>query len=140
MTDEELRTLVASLATSTASNTEAIKELRATVESQERTMIEGFQSQARSLESMRENISYNTETMATALELSALSQRTAAAAQESAAASQAIAAEALQLSAQTSRNLDRLENDIASLQQMMGIVIRDNQADRGRITRLEGQE
>jgi methyl-accepting chemotaxis protein len=103
-------------------------------------MIEGFQSQARSIESMRENISYNTETMASALELSALSQRTAAAAQESAAASQAIAAEALQLSAQTSRNLDRLENDIADLQQMMGIVIRDNQADRGRITRLEGQE
>jgi methyl-accepting chemotaxis protein len=147
MTDEELRTLVASLAASTANNAaearanaEAIRELRATVESQERIMIEGFQSQARSIESMRENISYNTETMASALELSALSQRTAAAAQESAAASQAIAAEALQLSAQTSRNLDRLENDIADLQQMMGIVIRDNQADRGRITRLEGQE
>jgi CO dehydrogenase/acetyl-CoA synthase alpha subunit len=133
MTDEELRTLVASLATSTASNTEAIRELRTTVEAQERVMTEGFatlkynaDSQARNMEMMRENISYKTETIASSLELAAASQRTAAAAME--------------LSAQTSRNLDRLENDIADLQQMMGIVIRDNQADRGRITRLEGQE
>jgi hypothetical protein len=43
----------------------------------------------------------------------------------------------MELSANTSRNLDRLEQDIADLQQMMGIVIRDNQADRSRITRLE---
>jgi CO dehydrogenase/acetyl-CoA synthase alpha subunit len=140
MTDEELRTLVASLATSTANNAaeahanaEAIRELRTTVEAQERVMTEGFatlryntDSQARNMEMMRENISYKTETIASSLELAAASQRTAAAAME--------------LSAQTSRNLDRLENDIADLQQMMGIVIRDNQADRGRITRLEGQE
>jgi methyl-accepting chemotaxis protein len=130
MTDEELRTLVASLATSTASNTEAIKELR-------ETLRDDAESQARRIEMMWEGMSYNTDIMANALELSAISQRTAAAAQESAAASQQLAAEALQLSANTSRNLDRLENDIADLKQIVGIVIRDNQADRGRITRLE---
>jgi methyl-accepting chemotaxis protein len=119
MTDEELRTLVASLAISTANNaaeaqanTEAIKELR-------ETLRDGAESQLRSIEMMRESISYNTETVASSLEL---------------------AAEALKLSANTSRNLDRLENDIADLKQIVGIVIRDNQADRGRITRLEEQE
>jgi hypothetical protein len=61
-------------------------------------------------------MTYNTETMASALELAALSQRSAAAAME--------------LSANTSRNLDRLENDIADLKQIVGIVIRDNQAER----------
>jgi CO dehydrogenase/acetyl-CoA synthase alpha subunit len=126
MTDEELRTLVASLAVSTAnsaaearSNTEAIRELR-------ETLRESTEGQTRSIEALREGMSYNTEIMANALELSALSQRTAA--------------EALQLSANTSRNLDRLENDIADLKQIVGIVIRDNQADRTRITRLEDQE
>jgi hypothetical protein len=84
------------------------------------------ESQLRSIESMRESITYNTDIMANALELSAASQRTAA--------------EALQLSANTSRNLDRLESDIADLKQIVGIVIRDNQADRTRITRLEGQD
>jgi methyl-accepting chemotaxis protein len=132
MTDEELRTLVASLAISTANNSaearanaEAIRELRTTVETQGRVMLEGFatlrdstDSQARNIEMMRESISYNTETVASSLEL---------------------AAEALKLSANTSRNLDRLENDIADLKQIVGIVIRDNQADRGRITRLEEQ-
>lgn len=154
MTDEELRTLVASLATSTASNaaearanTEAIRESRIAAESryealdrQTRANAEAIrelntglaslqasaESQARSIEFMRENMTHNTETVASSLELAAASQRTAAAAME--------------LSAQTSRNLDRLENDIADLQQMMGIVIRDNQADRGRITRLEEQD
>jgi hypothetical protein len=125
MTDDELRTLV-------ASNAEATRELRATVENQGRTITEGLaslqassESQLRSIESMRENITYNTDIMANALELAATSQKTAA--------------EALQLSANTSRNLDRLESDIADLKQIVGIVIRDNQADRTRITRLEGQ-
>jgi methyl-accepting chemotaxis protein len=161
MTDEELRTLVASLATSTANNeresrvnAEAIRELRVTVETQGRVMTDGFatlrdsaETQARSIEALREGMTYNTETMASALELAALSQRSAAEAQRSAAAAQETAAAALEtaaaameLSANTSRNLDRLENDIADLKQIVGIVIRDNQADRGRITRLEDQE
>jgi methyl-accepting chemotaxis protein len=146
MTDDELRTLV-------ASNAEATRELRATVEKQAqqsenqgRAMTEGLvslqassESQLRSIESMRENISYNTDIMANALELAAISQRTAAAAQESAAASQQLAAAALELSANTSRNLDRQEQDTAELKQMIGILIRDNQADRVRFSRLEGQ-
>jgi hypothetical protein len=61
---------------------------------------------------------FNTETVASALEL---------------------AAEALKLSANTSRNLDRLEQDITDLKQIVGIVIRENQANRTRITRIEGQ-
>jgi hypothetical protein len=140
MTDEELRTLVASLATSTANNvaearanTEAIRELRLSSESrfealerQERTMLEGLaslqassESQLRSIESMRESITYNTDMVASSLTL---------------------AAEALRISANTSKNLDRLESDIADLKQIVGIVIRDNQADRTRITRLEDQD
>jgi hypothetical protein len=147
MTDEELRTLVASLATSTANNaaearanTEAIRELRLSSESrfealerQERTMLEGLASlQASSesqfqsidsirgsIESMRESITYNTDMVASSLTL---------------------AAEALRISANTSKNLDRLESDIADLKQIVGIVIRDNQADRTRITRLEDQD
>ncbi len=107
MTDEELKTLVANLATATAS-------LQASAE-----------SQAKSIESMRENITYNTQTMADALEIAALSQRSAAAATE--------------LSANTSRNLDRLEQDISEMKQMIGILISENQADRTRITRLEEQ-
>jgi hypothetical protein len=51
-----------------------------------------------------------------------------------------LAAEAAKLSANTSRNLDRLEIDIAELKQIVGIVIRENQADRTRITKLEDQE
>jgi hypothetical protein len=118
MTDDELRTLV-------ASNAEATRELRATVESQGHTITEGLaslqasaESQARSIESMRESMSFNTETVASALEL---------------------AAEALKLSANTSRNLDRLESDITDMKQIVGIVIRDNQADRARISGLEEQ-
>jgi methyl-accepting chemotaxis protein len=135
MTDDELRTLV-------ASNAEATRELRATVERQAEasaiqaqglaSLRDSSESQARSIESMRESISYNTETMADSLELAASSQRTAAAAMETAAA-------AMELSASTSRNLDRLENDITDLKQIVGIVIRDNQADRTRISGLEGQ-
>ncbi len=135
MTDEELRTLVASLATATASNTEAITRL----EAQGRNTIEGLASlqatteiQARNIETMREGMSFNTETMASSLELAAAAQRTAAAAME--------------LSANTSRNIDRLErninrteNNIDRLEQMVEIIIKDNQADRARISGLEGQ-
>ncbi len=70
--------------------------------------------------------------MANTLELAALSQRTAS--------------EPLQLSANTSRNIDRLErninrteNNIGRLEQMVEIIIKDNQADRARIKGLEGQ-
>jgi methyl-accepting chemotaxis protein len=139
MTDDELRIYLSNLAATAASNTEAItrqaesiRELRATVESQERIMTEGFESQSRSIETMREGMSYNTDTMAASLELAASSQRTAAASMETAAA-------AMEVSASTSRNLDRLEQDITDLKQIVGIVIRDNQADRARITGLEGQ-
>jgi hypothetical protein len=158
MTEEELRTLIGNLAISTASNTEAnrelramvesqgesIRELRAAVESQERVMTEGFasltatiasqervmtegfasltataESQARSIESMRESVSYNTEMVTSALTL---------------------VSEALKLSANTSKNLDRLEIDIADLKQIVGIVISESQADRVRFSRLEGQD
>jgi capsid protein len=126
MTEEELRTLIGNLAVSTASNTEANRELRAIVESQERVMTEGFasltataESQARSIESMRESVSYNTEMVTSALTL---------------------VSEALKLSANTSKNLDRLEIDIADLKQIVGIVISESQADRVRFSRLEGQD
>jgi hypothetical protein len=140
MTEEELRTLIGNLAVSTASNTEAnrelraivesqgesIRELRAAVESQERVMTEGFtsltataESQARSIESMRESVSYNTEMVTSALTL---------------------VSKALKLSANTSKNLDRLEIDIADLKQIVGIVISESQADRVRFSRLEGQD
>jgi ActR/RegA family two-component response regulator len=122
---------------------QAIRNLRAAIESQERVMLEGFASQARSIESLRESASYNTETIATALELAAISQRTAAAAQETAAATQATAASTaaanMELSANILRAIDKSEQNIARLEQMMGIVIGEGRADRGRITRLEGQ-
>jgi hypothetical protein len=139
MTDNELGVYLANLAATAASNTEAITRQAESIRELRTTMTEGFESQARSIESLRESVSYNTETMATALELAAISQRTAAAAQESAAAAQVTAAAAMELSANTSRNIDKLTLDIARLEQMMGIVIKDGQADRGRITRLEGQ-
>lgn len=60
-------------------------ELRATVENQCHTITEGLaslqassKSQLRSIGSMRENITYNTDIMANALELAATSQKTAA--------------------------------------------------------------
>ncbi len=139
MTDDELRIYLANLAATAASNTEAITRQAESIRELRITMTEAFESQARSIESMRESISYNTDIMATALELAAISQRTAAAAQESAAASQVTAAAALELSANTSRNLDRQEQDTAELKQMIGILIRDNQSDRVRFSRLEGQ-
>jgi hypothetical protein len=118
MTDDELRIYLANLAATAASQAESIRELRV-------TMTGGFESQARSIESLRESISYNVEKMAASLELSAASQRTASAAME--------------LSASTSRNIDRLEQNISRSEQMLGILIRENQADRVRFSRLEGQ-
>jgi methyl-accepting chemotaxis protein len=119
MTDDELKALVANLAIATTRNTEAIDRNAAAID-----------SLAQRFEDTRESLSYNTQAVADGLELAAASNRTAANGLE-------LAAAAMELSANTSRNLDRLEQDIADLQQMMGIVIRDNQADRSRITRLE---
>jgi NurA-like 5'-3' nuclease len=132
MTDDELRTLV-------ASNAEATRELRATVEKQAqqsenqgRTITEGLaslqassESQLRSIESMRESVSYNTDMVTSALHM--------------AAEALTVSAEAMKLSANTSKNLDRLEIDIADLKQIVGIVISESQADRVRFSRLEGQ-
>jgi hypothetical protein len=130
MTVEELQTFLSSLANTVANqeriSTEAFKSLRDVAE-----------SQARSIEYQRESIGSNAQMMADAVQLSAISQRTAAASQETAAAAQATAAAsqetaaaALELSANTSRNIDRLE-------QMIEILIKDNQADRARIRNLE---
>jgi hypothetical protein len=123
MTDEELKTLVENLVLTTASNAEANRELRATVENQGRTSAEGLASlrasieiQLRAIENQRESIGSNLQLMADLME---------------------IAAASLRISAETARNIDKLEQNIDRLEQMMGIVIRDNQADRTRITRLE---
>jgi hypothetical protein len=91
------------------SQAESIRELRTTAETQKRLAVDA---------------------MAKALESAAISKKIAAAAQVTAA---------LELSANTSRNLDRQEQDTAELKQMIGILIRDNQADRVRFGRLEGQ-
>jgi methyl-accepting chemotaxis protein len=139
MTDDELRTLV-------VSNAEATRELRTTVErqaqrseEQSRITAEGLaslqaisESQLRTLDYQRESIGNNARMMADAMEMAAISQQMAAKSQEVASQSQETAAIALRISAETTRNIDRLE-------EMLGIVIRDNQADRTRITRLEGQ-
>jgi hypothetical protein len=115
MTDDELRTLVGSLAAATARNTENCDRNSQAIE-----------SLAQRFEDVRENMSYNTQAVADGLELAAASNRTAAV--------------ALEISANTSRNLDRLEQDIAHLQQLVGIVIEDSRADRGRIRNIEDQE
>jgi hypothetical protein len=86
---------------------------------------ESVQIQVQSIENIRENLSYNAQILADGLELAAAANRTAAAAME--------------LSANTTKNIDRIENEIAELKQIVGIVIRDNQADRYRITKLEDQ-
>jgi hypothetical protein len=137
MTNEELQALIARNAEAIASNTEGLASLKVTVENQGRNTIEGLaslqasaESQARSIESMRENMSFNTQTIASAVELAASSQRTAAASMETAAA-------AMELSASTFRAIDRSEKNITRLEQMLDITIKDNQADRARITRLE---
>jgi hypothetical protein len=125
---------------SSESQAESIRELRVTVErqsqrseEQSRSTAEALaslqassESQLRSIESMRESIeairestTYNTDMVASAL---------------------ALAAEALKISANTSKNLDRLEADIADLKQIVGIVIRDSQADRVRFSKLEEQD
>jgi methyl-accepting chemotaxis protein len=146
MTDDELRTLV-------ASNAEATRELRATVErqsqqieSQERIITEGLaslrsacESQLTAIENQRENIGHNAQMMADAMEMAAISQQMAATAQQMAAKSQEVASQsqetaaiALRVSAETTRNIARSE-------QILGIVIRDAQADRVRFGKLEGQ-
>lgn len=147
MTNDELIALIAAnaqaiarLEVNSATQAQGLARLETTVESQGRntnealaTLLASAEIQARSIESMREGMSHNTEVMANALEISAISQRTAAAATESAAA-------AFELSANTSRNLDRLERDIAEMKVMLGIIIKDNQADRARISGLEDED
>jgi hypothetical protein len=115
MTSEELQALI-------ARNAEAITSLRDTAEVQLRT-----------IESQRENIGSNAQMMADAMEMAAIAQQMAAKSQETASQSQETAAIALRMSAETTRNIDRLE-------QMVEIIIRDNQADRTRISRMEGQD
>ncbi len=122
MTTEELQALV-------ARNAEAIASLQTTAE-----------VQLRAIESQRENIGSNAQMMADAMEMAAIAQQMvavtqqmAAKSQETASQSQETAAIALRMSAETTRNIDRLE-------QMVEIIIRDNQADRTRISGLEGQE
>jgi hypothetical protein len=152
MTTEELQNLVGNVVTSVAANSEAIDNLRvatdanaaaigslrATIVDNERintaalrSFREAAESQARSIEAQRKTISANTQIMADAIQLSAIAQRSAAAVQETAAIAQrSAAAAALELSANTSRNIDRLEQTIE-------ILIKDNQADRSRIRHLE---
>lgn len=115
MTDDELRSLVGNLATATARNTESIDR-----------NAEAINSLTRRFEDIRENMTYSTQAVADGLELAAASNRTAAAAME--------------LSANTSRNLDRLEQDIADLKQIVGIVIDDSRADRTRIRNIESRD
>jgi methyl-accepting chemotaxis protein len=119
MTDDELRSLVASLANATARNTEAIDRNAQAIDRN----AQAIDSLGRRFEDIRENMTYNTQAVADGLELAAAANRTAAAAME--------------LSANTSRNLDRLEQDIVELKQIMGIVINDSRADRTRIRNLE---
>jgi methyl-accepting chemotaxis protein len=126
MTDDELRSLVGSLATATARNTESIDSLAHKLNDLTDATASNTQvvdSLARRFEDIRENMTYNTQAVADGLELAAAANRTAAAAME--------------LSANTSRNLDRLEQDIAELKQIVGIAIDDSRADRTRIRNLE---
>jgi methyl-accepting chemotaxis protein len=140
MTDDELRALVAGLAVATAKNTEAIDRNTANIDRNAAAIdrnaaaidrnaatidrnAAAINSLAQRFEDVRENMTYNTQAVADGLELAAASNRTAAAAME--------------LSANTSRNLDRLEQDISDLKQIVGIVIDDSRADRSRITNLE---
>ncbi len=139
MTDEELRTLV-------VSNAEATRELRTIVErqtqrieSQERIITDGLanlrsicESQLNNIENQRESIGHNAQMMADAMEMAAIAQQMAAKSQEVASQSQETAAIALRVSAETTRNIARSE-------QILGIVIRDAQADRVRFGKLEGQ-
>jgi ribosomal protein L18E len=121
MTNDELRTLVASLAIATARNTENIDRNTEAVNS----LRESIQIQARSIENIQENLSYNTQVVADGLELAAASNRTAAAAME--------------FSANTMRAIDKLGDEISDLKQIVGIVINDSRADRSRIVNLEDQ-
>jgi uncharacterized phage infection (PIP) family protein YhgE len=149
MTDEELKTLVAGLATATAKNTESIDRNVQTVERNaqaiernaqaiERSaqaidrnslaidnLRESAQLQAQSIENLREGLSYNTQIVTDGLELAAASNRTAAATME--------------LVTHTARAIDQLRNEIADLKQIVGITINDSRADRSRIRSLEDQ-
>jgi methyl-accepting chemotaxis protein len=129
MTDDELRSLVAGLATATARNTESIDRNAQAIDRNVQAIdrnAQAIDSLARRFEDIRENMTYNTQAVADGLELAAASNRTAAAAME--------------LSANTSRNLDRLEQDISELKQIVGIVIDDSRADRTRIRNIENQD
>jgi hypothetical protein len=105
MTNEELQALVEGLATATAKNTEAIAGQSEAIASLQVTA----QIQLSAIENQRQSIGSNAQLMADSMEM---------------------ASTALRMSAETTRNIDRLE-------QMMGILIRDNQSDRARITKLE---
>lgn len=67
MTDDELRTLVGSLATATASNTEGLTSLRASVE-----------IQLAAIENQRESIGSNAQLMADSMEMAATALRMSA--------------------------------------------------------------
>jgi methyl-accepting chemotaxis protein len=135
MTDEELKTLVAGLATATAKNTESIDRNVQTVERSAQAidrnslaidnLRESAQLQAQSIENLREGLSYNTQIVTDGLELAAASNRTAAATME--------------LVTHTARAIDQLRNEIADLKQIVGIMINDSRADRSRIRSLEDQ-
>jgi hypothetical protein len=121
------------------SQSESIKELRTTAERQEQITIEGLaslraasESQLSAIENQRESIGHNAQMMADAMEMAAISQQMAAKSQEIASQCQETAAIALRVSAETTRNIARSE-------QILGIVIRDAQADRARFSKLEGQ-
>jgi hypothetical protein len=136
MTDDELRALVEGLDAATARNTENIDRNsrnigRSLVYSDRYSQAIG-RSASRS-QDIREKMTHNTKVFADGMELLAASKRTAAEAMQ-------LFANAMELSANTSRNLDRLEQDIAHLQQLVGIVIQDSRADRGRIRNIEDQE
>jgi CO dehydrogenase/acetyl-CoA synthase alpha subunit len=135
MTDDELRALVAGLAIATAKNTENIDRNAAAIDRNAaaidrnaeavNSLRESIQIQARSIENIQENLSYNNQIIADGLELAAASNRTASAAME--------------FSANTMRAIDKLGDEISDLKQIVGIVINDSRADRSRIVNLEGQ-
>jgi Tfp pilus assembly protein PilE len=138
-------------------NNEAFAQLMTIAENQERklelqnenlrantqTMLEMAESQSRSIDSQRDSIGSNAEIMANAIQLAAIYQRTAAAAQEQGAV-------ILEISANTTRSINLLEQSIILLKQthdqnidrlekMVEIIIKDNQADRERIRNMENR-
>jgi hypothetical protein len=103
MTDDELRSLVGSSAADTAKNAEAIDRLAR------------FDRLARRVGDIRKNMTYNTQTFADSMAL--------------AAAAMELGEVAMELSANTSRNLDKLRQDIAELKKRVGIVVDDSRTD-----------